>query len=129
MERRRIHSLVFSIVFKGLFTAIGIGLMIGALAVMLSGRNFIRNSEKDRWVGNTLSKRYPEAGKAMLMRAETYNSQIRGMERYEKEGKLLVIAPDDTCGVTTLKHRDEDIMRLYDKGYKDAEKILPFLGI
>ena len=44
MERRRIHSLVFSIVFKGLFTAIGFGLMIGALAVMLSGRNFIRNS-------------------------------------------------------------------------------------
>ena len=49
-----------------------------------------------------------------------YNSQIRGMERYEKEGKLLVIAPDDTCGVTTLKHRDDDIMKLYGKGYKDA---------
>lgn len=49
------------------------------------------------------------------------------MERYEKEGRLLVIAPDDTCGVTTLKHTDENIMELYGKGYKDAERIMPFL--
>lgn len=99
------------------------------IVILTKPRDFVRDPEKDRWIGNTLSRRYPEAGKAMLMRADTYNSQIRGMERYEKEGKLLVIAPDDTCGVTTLKHKDEDIMRLYDKGYKDAEKIIPFLGI
>ena len=48
---------------------------------------------------------------------------------WQKEGKLLVIAPDDTCGVTTLKHRDDDIMKLYGKGYKDAERIIPFLGL
>ena len=99
------------------------------IVILTKPRDFIRDPEKDKWVGNTLSKRYPSAGRAMLNRAETYNSQIKGMDKYEKEGKLLVIAPDDTCGVTTLKHRDDDIMKLYGKGYKDAERIIPFLGL
>ena len=49
------------------------------------------------------------------------------LRMYEKKGRLLVIAPDDTCGVTTLKHDDDCIMKLYHKGYKDAELIMPFL--
>ena len=97
------------------------------VVILTKPRNTIRDPEKDRWSGRLLSRKYPEAGKALLGRADTYNSQIRGMEKYEKEGRLLVIAPDDTCGVTTLKHDDDCIMKLYHKGYKDAELIMPFL--
>ena len=97
------------------------------VVILTKPRDTIRDPDADKWTGRLLSRHYPAAGKALLDRAYTYNGQIKGMERYEKEGRLLVIAPDDTCGVTTLKHTDENIMELYGKGYKDAERIMPFL--
>ena len=98
------------------------------VVILTKPRDTVRDPAKDRWAGKKLSRRYPGAGKALLDRAYTYNTQIQGMEKYDKEGRLLVIAPDDTCGVTTLRHTDENIMQLYRKGYKDAEKIMPFLN-
>ena len=98
------------------------------VVILTKPRDTVRDPAKDRWAGKKLSRRYPGAGKALLDRAYTYSTQIQGMEKYEKEGRLLVIAPDDTCGVTTLRHTDENIMQLYRKGYKDAEKIMPFLN-
>lgn len=99
------------------------------VVILTKPRDTVRDPKKDKWIGKALSRHYPEAGKAMLRRAETYNSQIAGMKKHESEGRLLVIAPDDTCGVTTLKHNDENIMQLYSKGYKDAEQIVSFLNI
>ena len=98
------------------------------VVILTKPRDTVRDPAKDSWAGKKLSRRYPGAGKALLDRAYTYNTQIQEMEKYEKEGRLLVIAPDDTCGVTTLRHTDENIMQLYRKGYKDAEKIMPFLN-
>ena len=47
--------------------------------------------------------------------------------RLRAEGKVLIIAPDDTCGVSTLSRDPTDIKRLYDKGYADGEKIKSFM--
>ena len=97
------------------------------VVILTKPRNVRRDPEKDKWVVKALSK-YPEAATAMSKRAEVYNSEMDAMDQYEREGKLLVIAPDDTCGITTLKSREEDMMRLYHKGYADASMIMPFLG-
>lgn len=98
------------------------------VVILTKPRDFHRVKGNDKVIANLLSKKYPKAGRAMKLRAETYNRQLDGMEQYEEEGRLFVIAPDDTCGVTTLKHKQDDIMALYDKGYKDAEKIITFLN-
>lgn len=43
-------------------------------------------------------------------------------EEYEKQGKLLIIEPDDCLGMDTLT-RDRDLMyKFYCKGYTDAQK-------
>ena len=47
-------------------------------------------------------------------------------QQYAAEGKLLIIAPDDTCGVHTLCRDSNKMKLLYEKGYTDAEKITPF---
>ena len=45
----------------------------------------------------------------------------------EAKGKVLIVAPEDTCGVTTLT-RDPDLLtKLYNKGYEDGNKINDFL--
>lgn len=98
------------------------------VVILTKPEDMLRDPQKDEWVVRRLQKKHPAAAETMRRRAETYNSQILGMRKYIESGKLLVVAPDDTCNVTTTKHRKDDILRLYDKGYKDAVKILPFIG-
>ena len=48
-------------------------------------------------------------------------------QKLAAEGKVLSIAPDDTCGVKTLTRDQEALKKLYSKGMKDAERIRDFL--
>ena len=45
-----------------------------------------------------------------------------------RQGKVLIIAPEDTCGVDTLTKDKQALHRLYEIGYADARKITDFLG-
>jgi hypothetical protein len=47
---------------------------------------------------------------------------------YQALAKLLIVAPDDTCGVSTLSREADALRKLYQKGYCDAEKISLFLA-
>ncbi len=40
---------------------------------------------------------------------------------------VLIVAPDDTCGVDTLKRDKNDMDRLYKKGYSDRQRIKDYL--
>lgn len=89
--------------------------------------NTVRTADSDRRFARRIRKQYPEAAKALVNRADKYNEGVELARQYAAEGKLLIIAPDDTCGVHTIC-RDEYKMRLlYGKGYTDAEKLPPFL--
>ena len=97
------------------------------VVILTKPKTVFRDPKKDERFGKMLSRKYPGAGKALLGRAETYNRQLRGLLDLEKEGKAFILAPKDTCGVTTLKHRTEDIEKLYRKGYDAASSVLSFL--
>ena len=60
-------------------------------------------------------------------RARLYNAQVEQAMRYAEEGKALIVAPDDTCGVSTFTRDRELLRKLYDKGYGDGHKIRDFL--
>lgn len=64
----------------------------------------------------------------LMKRAERYNAGVDMAELYEKDGRLLIIAPDDTCGMDTLTRNKEAMIRFYDKGYKDGERVVSFLA-
>ena len=48
---------------------------------------------------------------------------------YENEDKVLIIAPNNTCGVKTLTKNTQSLNRLYKKGYRDARQIKEFIEI
>ena len=58
---------------------------------------------------------------------KAHMDDINYARRCELTGKLLIVAPDDTCGVSTLCREPEALLRLYDKGRQDGRKILDFL--
>lgn len=89
--------------------------------------NTVRTSGKDERLARRIRKEFPVAAQALRNRAQKYNEGVELARKYAAEGKLLIVAPDDTCGVHTLCRDSFKMRRLYGKGYVDAEKITPFL--
>ena len=98
------------------------------IVIITKRRDDFRDPEKDRTAARILSWKYPESGKTLLKRAETYNRELKEILELESEGKVLLLAPDDTFGVTTTKHRREDVRKLYDHGYQKAQSVKEFLS-
>ena len=44
-----------------------------------------------------------------------------------RQGKVLIVAPEDTCGVDTLTKDKQALRKLYEMGYADGRKIMDFL--
>ena len=87
----------------------------------------VRTPGKDENLARRIQKEFPEAAEALRNRARKYNEGVELARQYAAEGKLLIVAPDDTCGVHTLCRDDFKMRHLYGKGYTDGAKNIKFL--
>ena len=87
-----------------------------------------RTPGKDPWFAKALKRRYPASARALERRAETYNRSLEEAKALEKEGKVLILAPDTIAGLKTLSQDHGKLEELYRKGIKDAERIPDFLS-
>ena len=94
--------------------------------ILTKPRDFLRTPDKDRKLAAGIRKKYPLAAAQMERRAARYNDGITLTRQYEKQGKLLIVAPDDTCGMDTLTRNPEAMKRFYEKGFRDGGKIVSF---
>ncbi len=90
-------------------------------------KDFRRSSSRNDIIAKLIRKKYPEAAKVLLESNAEYDRLVDKAIELEKEGKVLIVSPDDTCGVDTLTKDKEKLHSLYEKGYRDAEKIKEFL--
>ena len=84
---------------------------------------------KDGFFAARIERKYPFAAKKLRTRVERYNQCVELAKDYEAQGRALIIAPDDICGLDTLKRDKEAMVQFYHKGYEEAKKIKPFLGL
>ncbi len=98
------------------------------VVLLTKPENVIRTSEQDEKLAARIRKKYPRAAENLCERATRYNAGVALAQDYAKQGKALIVAPDDTCNVRTLSRHPADLKRLYQKGQTDAEKIRAFLG-
>lgn len=96
--------------------------------VLTKPRDTVRSSKGDRRMARLLRLRHPQAAARLAERAQRYNDGVAHAKRLEAEGRALVLAPDDTCGVDTLAKDRDAMLRLYRKGYDDGAAIAPFLA-
>ena len=78
-------------------------------------------------VGKLLEKKFPEAARSLRTRSLVYNDQKAELIEMEKQGNVLIIAPDSIGHMRTLNKEKNDIRELYIKGYRDARAIRDFL--
>ena len=98
------------------------------VVLLTKPRDLVREPGMDPYLAKMIEKKYPQAAKALRARAENYNRGVDRAKEYEREGRVLIVAPDDTCGVSTLTRDQERLDALYAKGYEDGEQILSFLS-
>ena len=96
--------------------------------ILTRPRDSLRTSKDDATFARLLKLRYPKAARELSLRYKKYNDAVALAGEYEKQGKLLVVAPDSIGHMTTLKRTREDMDMLYEKGLRDAKKIPEFLG-
>ncbi len=98
------------------------------VVILTKPEHELRSPEKDERLAAGIRKRYPVAAENLCKRAQRYNEGVALAQEYGRQGKVLIIAPDDTCGVDTLKKDKKSLQRLYEKGYADGKKIIDYLG-
>lgn len=87
-----------------------------------------RTSRKDQRIASRIRREYPAAAERLCRRAELYNKEVDLAQKYAREGRVLIVAPDDTCGVDTLRRDPESLERLYQKGLQDGQRLAERLG-
>lgn len=87
-----------------------------------------RTSRKDQRIASRIRREYPAAAERLCQRAELYNKEVDLAQKYAREGRVLIVAPDDTCGVDTLRRDPESLERLYQKGLQDGQRLAERLG-
>ncbi|MCI9242039.1 MAG: patatin family protein [Lawsonibacter sp.] len=65
-------------------------------------------------------REYPEFVSAMENRAEAYNRDREALFQAEREGRLLVVAPESTLGVARTERNTEKLRLLWAAGYQEA---------
>ena len=68
-----------------------------------------RRPQRDEKAARFLKRKYPAASKMLRNRARLYNAQVEKAMEYEKEGRVFIVAPDDTCGVTSVSPSSSSI--------------------
>ncbi len=97
------------------------------ILLLTKPKDFIRTPNKDERIARMIRHEFPQAARCLEQRAEHYNKSVADAKRLEAEGKVLIVAPDDTCGVDTLTRDTKRLTALYEKGYADGAKIEAFL--
>ena len=101
----------------------------GKVAVILTKpRDLLREQKKDVPPARLLRRRYPAAADQLLLRYKKYNDGVALAKKLEQQGKALIIAPDDCCGMNTLTKSRKSMEQMYQKGYSDAAALPEFLS-
>lgn len=78
-------------------------------------------------------KQYPKFVRTMETRAKRYNQNREQLFAMEREGKVLVIAPESTLGVGRIERDTEKLRLLWAEGYQMTvdrmEEIRDYLGL
>lgn len=95
--------------------------------VLTKPEDYRFDNKRNGFLAKFIKGKYPEAAKKLNVCYKAYNEAVDFAQMLAKQGKCLIVAPEDCCGVGTLTKNKEKLDMLYKKGYKDAEKIKAFL--
>ena len=89
--------------------------------ILTKPRDEVRSPKQDIRSSRLIQKKYPKAADGLRRRAARYNVAVTWAKKLEKEGKVFIVAPDNTCGIDTLTKDKNALKQFYQKGYADGQ--------
>lgn len=103
-----------------------------AIVILTKPRGFVRKQEKLLPVIERRYREYPNFCQTQRERAERDNRAREEVFRLEKEGKVLVLAPEDLRGVSRIEagcgEAAPAVGGRYQQGMERMEEIRSFMG-
>lgn len=96
--------------------------------VLTRPKDVLREQKRDIAPARILRHSYPAAAERLLNRYATYNDEVALAKEDERDGRVLILAPDDLCGLSTLSKSFEGLELMYRKGYAAAGAIANYLA-
>ena len=93
------------------------------VVVLTRERGYVRKTESLQPLVDLLYRRYPKFTEVMRTRADRANADREEMFRAEREGKLLILAPDSTEGFSRTERDQAKIHALWQQGYDHANRM------
>ena len=98
------------------------------VVILTRPKDTVREQKKDIGPATLLKRTHPEAAEKLMNRYQTYNDEVALAKEYEKDGRVLILAPESMYGLNTLSKSFEGLERMYRAGYAAAAAIPAFLG-
>ena len=93
------------------------------VVILTRERSYIKEKEAGLGISGFLYRRYKGFKNALETRTEMYNDRHHELLELEKEGKIILIAPEeDTSSWKRTEKRPEKIQMMYDIGYATVMK-------
>lgn len=97
------------------------------IAILTRPLDYVKPPQKYMRLVNHSLKKYPNIAKLISERHTRYNGAVAELLELQKEGRVKIIAPADCFGIETISRDRQAFQKLYDEGYKDAEKIAEYI--
>ncbi len=81
-----------------------------------------KDSDPSLKLASMIYKKYPEFAKVLKMRNIIYNDNRDRLFDLEKQGKIMIIAPESTEGFSRTETRPEALKSIYDQGVRIANE-------
>ncbi|MBO5974372.1 MAG: patatin family protein [Paludibacteraceae bacterium] len=91
--------------------------------VVLTRPKGYRKSAKNFQLPSFIYKQYPNLRNALNKRSELYNEQLDFVQKMEKEGKIIVVAPEIDLKVGRIETNISKLKAIYNLGYSTAIKM------
>ncbi|MCL2373208.1 MAG: patatin family protein [Defluviitaleaceae bacterium] len=95
--------------------------------VLTRNKGYRQSPLQQGWLIRLFYKKYPKLVKALEMRHEIYNRQIELCEQLEKEGKAIIIRPQQPLAVGRTTKDTTKLLTLHDEGYDEGRKVVDCL--
>ncbi|ENQ3105141.1 Predicted phospholipase, patatin/cPLA2 family [Bacillus sp. 491mf] len=94
-----------------------------SVVILTRNKGYMKKKSKFGWIAGKAYKEYPKLVDAMLTRYEVYNETLHYIENEEAAGNIFVIRPTEQLQVDRMEKNPDKLQRLYDQGFRDAEKM------
>lgn len=93
------------------------------IVIITRERSYKKKDEAVLGISSFLYRKYPHFAKALKNRTQTYNDNHKMILELEKQGKIILIAPEEDTSTWKRTERNPDaIQKMYDIGYRTAMK-------